>query len=181
MAHFETQLSEEEIFQGRVIRVTRDTVQLENGHTSTREVVHHNGGAAVAALNEKGEIYFVRQYRYALGKELIEIPAGKLEKGENPFDAARRELAEEAGVCAGEYRDLGTVIPTCGYCNEIIWIYGAKNLTAVSQNLDPDEFLSVFTLPLDEAAEKVISGEISDSKTAVAILKLKLLRDSGEF
>ena len=144
-------------------------------------MVHHNGGAAVAALNEKGEIYLVRQYRYALGKELIEIPAGKLEKGENPFDAARRELAEEAGVCAGEYRDLGTVIPTCGYCNEIIWIYGAKNLTAVSQNLDPDEFLSVFTLPLDEAAEKVISGEISDSKTAVAILKLKLLRDSGEF
>ena len=109
MAHFETQLSEEEIFQGRVIRVTRDTVQLENGHTSTREVVHHNGGAAVAALNEKGEIYLVRQYRYALGKELIEIPAGKLEKGEDPRRALRRELLEELDMTAEVYDIFDTV------------------------------------------------------------------------
>ena len=181
MTHHETQLSSEEIFDGRVIRVTRDRVQLENGHESIREVVHHHGGAAVAALNEKGEIYLVRQYRYALDRELIEIPAGKLEKGEDPFAAARRELGEEAGLSAGEYRDLGPIIPTCGYCSEIIWMYAAKDLRPVGQHLEDDEFLSVFTLPLDEAARMALSGEITDSKTVVAILKLKALRDAGEF
>ena len=95
MPHFEQTLSSETLFEGRVIRVTLDKVRLENGRTSTREVVHHHGGAGVAALNEKGEIYLVRQYRYALGRELIEIPAGKLEKGEDPLEAARRELGED--------------------------------------------------------------------------------------
>ena len=88
MAHFEKQLSSEEIFAGRVIRVTVDKVELENGRTSTREVVHHHGGAGVIALNDRDEITLVRQFRYALGKELIEIPAGKLEPGEDPFDSA---------------------------------------------------------------------------------------------
>lgn len=181
MAHFEKQLSSEEKFAGRVITVTLDTVELENGNTSTREVVHHHGGAGVAALNDRDEIYLVRQYRYALDRELIEIPAGKLEKGEDPFVAAKRELGEEAGLSAAVWRDLGHVIPTCGYCSEIIWLYAAKNLTDVRQHLDDDEFLSVFTLPLDEAAQKVLDGEITDSKTVVAILKLKALRDKGLF
>ena len=181
MAHFEKQLPSEEKFAGRVIRVTVDTVELENGHTSTREVVHHHGGAGIAALNEAGEIYLVRQYRYALDRELIEIPAGKLEPGEDPFEAAKRELGEEAGLKAGHWRDLGYIIPTCGYCSEIIWLYAAKDLTDVRQHLDADEFLSVFTLPLDEAAAKVLSGEIADSKTVAAVLKLKALRDAGQF
>lgn len=181
MAHFEKQLSSKTIFEGRVISVTLDSVELENGNTSTREVVHHHGGAGVAALNDKGEIYLVRQYRYALDRELIEIPAGKLEKGEDPFETAKRELGEEAGLAAAEYRDLGYVIPTCGYCSEIIYPYAAKGLSPVRQHLDPDEFLSVFTLPLDEAAGLVLSGEITDSKTVAAILKLKLLRDAGSF
>ena len=181
MSHYETKLSSEEIFSGRVIRVTKDTVRLENGHTSTREVVHHHGGAAVAALNDRGEIYLVRQYRYALDRELVEIPAGKLEAGEDPFAAARRELGEEAGLEAGEWRDLGPVIPTCGYCSEIIWLYAAKNLTDVRQHLDPDEFLSVFTMPLDQAAEQVLAGEITDGKTVAAVLKLKALREKGLF
>lgn len=181
MTHFEKQLDSEEIFSGRVIRVTRDRVELENGRTSIREVVHHHGGAAVAALNEKGEIYLVRQYRYALDRELIEIPAGKLEAGEDPFEAAKRELGEEAGLTAGEYRDLGYVIPTCGYCSEIIWLYAAKDLRPVRQHLDPDEFLTVFTMPLEEAADKVLSGEITDSKTVAAILKVQALRQKGLF
>ena len=181
MSHYETKLSSEEIFSGRVIRVTKDTVRLENGHTSTREVVHHHGGAAVAALSDRGEIYMVRQYRYALDRELVEIPAGKLEAGEDPFAAARRELGEEAGLEAAEWRDLGPVIPTCGYCSEIIWLYAAKNLTDVRQHLDPDEFLSVFTMPLDQAAEQVLAGEITDGKTVAAVLKLKALREKGLF
>ena len=126
MAHFEKRLSSETKFEGRVITVTLDRVELENGGTSTREVVRHHGGAGVAALNDEGELYLVRQYRYALDRELIEIPAGKLEKGEDPLEAAKRELGEEAGLAAAEYRDLGYIIPTCGYCSEIIYLYAAK-------------------------------------------------------
>ncbi len=181
MPHFEKQLSSETLFEGRVITVTLDTVELENGRTSKREVVHHHGGAGIAALNEAGEIYLVRQYRYALDRELIEIPAGKLEADEDPFAAAKRELGEEAGLTARTYRDLGYIIPTCGYCSEIIYLYAAKDLAPVDQHLDPDEFLSVFTMPLDEAVGRVLSGEITDSKTVAAILKLKALCDAGEF
>ena len=181
MAHFEKRLSSETKFEGRVITVTLDRVELENGGTSTREVVRHHGGAGVAALNDEGEIYLVRQYRYALDRELIEIPAGKLEKGEDPLEAAKRELGEEAGLAAAEYRDLGYIIPSCGYCSEIIYLYAAKGLSPVGQHLDADEFLSVFTLPLDKAAEMVLSGEITDSKTVAAVLKVKALRDAGRF
>lgn len=181
MGHYEEKLDSREIFDGRVIRVTVDTVRLENGRTSTREVVHHHGGAGVAALNDKGEIYLVRQYRYALDRELIEIPAGKLEAGEDPFQAARRELSEEAGLTADHWRDLGFIIPTCGYCSEIIWLYAAKGLADVRQHLDADEFLSVFTMPLDEAARQVLDGRITDSKTVAAVLKLKALREAGQF
>ena len=180
MAHFEKRLSSETKFEGRVITVTLDRVELENGGTSTREVVRHHGGAGVAALNDEGEIYLVRQYRYALDRELIEIPAGKLEKGEDPLEAAKRELGEEAGLAAAEYRDLGYIIPTCGYCSETIYLYAAKGLSPVGQHLDADEFLSVFTLPLDKAAEMVLSGEITDSKTVAAVLKVKAPRDAPE-
>ena len=110
-------------------------VELENGRTSSREVVHHHGGAGIVALNEKGEVYLVRQYRYALDRELIEIPAGKLEAGEDPFEAAKRELGEEAGLQADTYVDLSPMIPTCGYCSEIIYLYAAKDLHPVGQHL----------------------------------------------
>lgn len=181
MAHLETMLSQEEIFKGRVVRVTRDTVRLENGGESMREVVHHNGGAAVAALTDDGQIVLVRQYRYALGCELVEIPAGKLEPQEDPFEAAKRELGEETGYTAQDYRDLGYIIPTCGYCTEKIYLYAAKGLTMQAQHLDEDEFVSVFTLPLEEAVARVLRGEITDSKTALAILKVDALRRNGLF
>lgn len=181
MAHFEKTLTSEPIFDGRVIRVTLDSVELENGKTSTREVVHHHGGAGIAALTENGEIYLVRQYRYALGRELIEIPAGKLEKDEDPFLAAQRELGEETGLVADTYLNLGDFIPTCGYCSEIIYLYAAKHLHMAEQHLDEDEFVSVFTLPLGDAVEKVLSGEIQDGKTVAAILKLSALRARGAF
>lgn len=180
MPHFEQTLSSETLFEGRVIRVTLDKVRLENGRTSTREVVHHHGGAGIAALNEKGEIYLVRQYRYALGRELIEIPAGKLEKGEDPLEAARRELSEEAGLRAAGWHSLGAVIPTCGYCSEVIYLYAATGLAPVGQQLDEDEFLSLFTLPLEAARSMVLSGEIADGKTVAAVLKVCALRDAGK-
>ena len=181
MAHFEETLDRKTIFEGRVFSVTHDTVRLENGRQSTRDVVHHHGGAGIAALTDAGELVLVRQFRYATGGELIEIPAGKLEKDEDPFAAAQRELGEATGYTAAAYKDLGYIIPTCGYCTEKIYLYAAKGLALTGQHLDPDEFVTVFTMPLDEAAARVLSGEITDSKTAVAVLKLKALRDAGEF
>ena len=177
MPHTETTLSSEEIFNGRVIRVTYDKVLLENGNTSTREVVHHHGGACILPVDENKNITLVRQYRYALGEEMWELPAGKLEKDENPFEAAKRELAEECGLTADHFVDLGVVYPTVGYDNEKIYLWAATGLHNVSQHLDEDEFLDVVKMPLDEALRLVLDGTIKDSKTQIGILKYAMLRD----
>ena len=177
----EVKLRRKDVFEGKIMTVHVDDVRLPNGEEATREVVDHVDGAAVLALDEANRVLVVRQYRYVFGKVLDELPAGKLEKGEDPLEAAKRELGEEAGLAAAEYRDLGYIIPTCGYCSEIIYLYAAKGLSPVGQHLDADEFLSVFTLPLDKAAEMVLSGEITDSKTVAAVLKVKALRDAGRF
>lgn len=179
--HQEQLIQSTEIYQGRVIKVTLDTVRLENGEEATRDVVHHFGGAAVAAIDENDNLIMVRQYRHPLQCEMLEIPAGKLEKNENPFDAAKRELAEEAGIIAQNYTDLGYIVPTCGFCNEKIYIYGAKNLTKTSINLDEDEFVSALKIPFNKAVEMCLSNEIVDGKTVAAILKLNCLRQSGSF
>ena len=177
MPHTETTLSSEEIFNGRVIRVTYDKVLLENGNTSTREVVHHHGGACILPVDENENITMVRQYRYALGEEMWELPAGKLEKGEDPFEAAKRELAEECGLTADHFADLGVVYPTVGYDNEKIYLWAATGLHNVSQHLDEDEFLDVVKMPLDEALRLVLDGTIKDSKTQIGILKYAMLRN----
>ena len=177
MPHTETTLSSEEIFNGRVIRVTYDKVLLENGNTSTREVVHHHGGASILPVDENQNITLVRQYRYALGEEMWELPAGKLEKDENPFEAAKRELAEECGLTADHFVDLGVVYPTVGYDSEKIYLWAATGLHNVSQHLDEDEFLDVVKMPLDEALRLVLDGTIKDSKTQIGILKYAMLRD----
>ena len=179
MAHFEKTLNSDTRFEGRVFTLTVDTVELENGRTSTREVVHHNGGACIAALTENDEVYLVRQFRYPFGQELWELPAGKLEKGEDPFEAAKRELGEECGLTAEHFVDLGPVYPTVGYCTEIIYCWAATGLTPCGMHLDEDEFLTPEKVPFDRAVEMVLSGEIRDSKTAIALLKIKALRHAG--
>ena len=179
MAHFEKTLNSDTRFEGRVFTVTVDKVELENGRTSTREVVHHHGGACIAALTENDEIYLVRQFRYAFGQELWELPAGKLEKGEDPFEAARRELGEECGLTAEHLVDLGPVYPTVGYCTEIIYCWAATGLSPCGMHLDEDEFLTPEKVPFDRAVEMVLSREIRDGKTVAALLKIKALRDAG--
>lgn len=179
MAHFEKTLNSDTRFEGRVFTVTVDKVELENGRTSTREVVHHHGGACIAALTENDEIYLVRQFRYAFGQELWELPAGKLEKGEDPFEAARRELGEECGLTAEHFVDLGPVYPTVGYCTEIIYCWAATGLSPCGMHLDEDEFHTPEKVPFDRAVEMVLSGEIRDGKTMAALLKIKALRDAG--
>ncbi len=168
----EIKISSRTVYEGGVITVTQDEVKTPSGRTAGRDVVHHGGGAGVIALNDKGEIYLIKQFRYAVGKELIEIPAGKLDAGEDPKVAAVRELEEEAGIRAENIIHLGDIIPTCGYCNEVIYVYGATGLSHVAQNLDEDEIVSIFTMPLTEAVDAVLKGDIVDGKTVFAILAL---------
>ena len=176
MAHFEEQLTSDVIYDGRVVHLTRDEVRLENGAVGIREIVHHNGGACVVAVTEDKQVYVVRQYRYATGCEMWELPAGKLEKGEDPFEAAKRELTEEVGVTADNWRDLGYFWPTVGYCTERIHMYLATGLHPVEAHPDADEFLEAERMPLEEAVALALAGGLPDAKTQTAILKTWLLR-----
>lgn len=179
MAHTETMLESREIFNGRVIRVTVDKVQLEDGTTSTREIVHHHGGACILPVDADGSVTMVRQFRYAFGEEIWELPAGKLEPGEDPFESAKRELSEECGLSADNYIDLGVVYPTVGYDSEKIYLWAATGLHKGGQHLDAGEFLDVVRMPFAEALQKVLHGEIKDSKTQIGLMKYALLRDKA--
>lgn len=180
MEFFEKTLSTKEIFKGKVFTVHVDDIELPDGSKSFREVVEHSGGVCVAAITDEDELFFVRQFRYPYGRELLELPAGKLEKGEDPLTAGERELQEECGVTAEEIIPMGTVYPTVAYCSEVIHLYAAKNLKKTSQNLDEGEFLSVEKIKIKEAAEMVMNGEISDSKTVALVLKVARLKEEGK-
>lgn len=181
MAHTEKTLESKEIYEGRVITLTVDKALLENGQVANREVVHHHGGACILPLFDDGTILMVRQYRYAMHKELWELPAGKLELGEDPFEAARRELTEECGVTAQRFYPLGEFYPTVGYCTEVIHTWVATGLQEAEMHLNDDEFLTPQRVPLEKAYRMVLSGEISDGKTVAGILKLKALLAEGIF
>lgn len=178
--HFEKKLTSEVMYTGRVITVTRDTALLENGQTAQRDVVHHYGGACIIPYFEDGTICMVRQFRYAMQQELWELPAGKLEKDEDPFLAAKRELEEECGLIADEYISLGEFYPTVGYDTEVIYTWVARGLHPVHMHLDADEFLTPERMPLEQAYQMVMSGEIKDGKTVAGILKVKALLAEGK-
>ena len=179
-AHFEKTLTSEVLFEGRVITLTKDTALLENGKTATREVVHHHGGACIVPYFEAGTICKVRQFRSAMQQELWELPAGKLEKGEDPFEAAKRELEEECGLTADKYTILGEFSPPVGYDTEIIYTWAATGRHETRMHLDADEFLTPDRVPLTQAYEMVMRGEIKDGKTIAGVLKLKALLDEGK-
>lgn len=179
MSHFEKKLNSTMLYEGKIINLRRDQVQLEDGRTTMREVVEHHGGVAVLAVDENDQILFVSQFRYPFGKVLLELPAGKLEKGEDPAECGRRELLEECGCHAKTFQPLAELYPTCAYDTEIIHVFYAEGLTNGKQNLDPGEFLTVEKIPIDKAVELVLSGEIPDAKTQLGILKYKMLRDAG--
>ena len=180
MSFEEKTLNTKVIYEGKIITVHVDDVELSDGTTSVREIVEHSGGVCVAPLTDSGELLFVRQFRYPYKRELLELPAGKLEKGENPLEAGIRELEEECGVIAEKVFSLGTVYPTVAYCSEIIYLYGAVGLRSTRQHLDLGEFLAVEKKPLDEAVRMVMNGEISDAKTVALILKMSKLKEAGE-
>lgn len=178
--HFEKTLTSEKVFDGKVVRVYYDTVELENGETSFREVVRHHGGACILPLTDQDEIYLVKQYRYALDREILELPAGKLEAGEDPLAAARRELEEECGLTADRFLDLHPIYPTVGYDDEVIYCYLATGLHPAQMHLDPDEFLTPRKVPFQKAYEMVLDGTIRDAKSVAGILKLYALKQEGK-
>lgn len=173
---FEKTLSTEEIFNGRILKLHRDTVELENGQQASREVIEHSGGVCVLPITDKNEIIFVRQFRYPFKTVLLEIPAGKRENGEDPLQCGTRELKEEIGATAEKITPLGKLYPTVAYDTEIIYMYMAEGLTISEQHLDADEFVDIIRIPFDKAVEMVMNDEIPDSKTQLAILKAKILR-----
>lgn len=171
----EKTISSEEIFSGRILHIRRDTVELPGGGRSFREVVDHPGGVCVLALDDENRVLLVRQFRYPYEKVLTELPAGKLEIGEDPEQAALRELREETGAVPGTFQSLGELYPSPGYCGEIIRMYLARELTFGEAALDEGEFLNVERMDFARLVELVLSGEIRDAKTIAAALKTKLL------
>ncbi len=160
------------IYKGRIINVRTDTAELPNGKQALREVVEHPGGVTVAALTDDYELMFVRQFRYPYSEVLLELPAGKLEYGEDPFEAGKRELREETGAVAGRWQSLGVFYPACAYSDEAIEMFLARDITFTAREPDEDEFLNVMRVPLDELYADVMAGRIPDAKTQIAVLKV---------
>lgn len=175
MKLMEKRLSGETVFDGKIMHVRRDIVELSDGSESFREVVDHSGGVCVLALDDEMRVLMVRQFRYPFERVLREIPAGKLECGEDPDTAAERELREETGAVAGHIERLGEIYPTPAYCGEIIRMYLARDLTFGENDLDEGEFLDVERIPFETLVEQVLAGEIRDAKTVAAVLKTKLI------
>ena len=180
MDYTERCLSSEAVYRGRIIYVHRDEVSLTDGSTGVREIVEHSGGVAVLPLEEDGRVWCVRQYRYAMGCHLLELPAGKLNDGEDPLECAVRELGEETGFTAEQYTYLGAVYPSPGYCRETLHLYLAAGLKPGQAHPDEGEFLDLECHTLEELTAMVMDGSIADAKTAMAVLKTKLLLDGKE-
>lgn len=167
----EKQISSEEIFDGVVIHLFRDEILLPDGNKGVREVIRHPGAVCVLPITDDGDVVFVNQFRYAFNKVTLEAPAGKLEKGEDPRLAALRELSEETGLDAENLIHMGDMYTTPALIDEVIHLYLATDLTQGKQHLDKDEFINTLKMPLSEAVEMVMNGEIKDSKTQTVLLK----------
>ncbi len=169
----EKKLSSEVVFDGKLLNVRRDAVELPNGKPAGREYVHHVGAVAVLPLTDKGEVILERQYRYPFHDILVEIPAGKLDSPEeDPRKAALRELKEETGAVAAELVYLGDFYGSPAILDERVRMYLARGLTFEQQHTDEDEFLEIFRLPLDALVAEVMAGNIPDGKTQVAALRV---------
>ena len=162
-------LKSAEIFRGRVFDVTVDTIS-EGDITYTREVVHHPGSAVIVPVFDDGTIALVRQYRHPAVRYLLEVPAGTLNKGEEPAEGAARELEEELGLVAGKLEKLSEFFVSPGFCEEKMWLYLATDLKETKQQLEPDELLQVIRLPISQALEMITDGEIEDAKTIIGLM-----------
>jgi len=168
----ETPKSSEKIFSGRLIDLYFDHIELPNGKSSTREWIKHPGAVCIVPILPDGNLCLIRQYRYGPRAEFIEIPAGKLDVGEDPLVCAKRELEEEIGYIAGKLTFLTNIHPAIGFSNEKMWVYLAEDLILSKQSLDQDEFLELYPIPLKKAIDLIYEGKITDVKTVIGILWL---------
>ncbi len=171
MRYEEKQLTSENVYDGKIMTVQRDEVELANGKKSFREVVRHSGGVVILAMKDSDTILMVRQFRYPIGETVYEVPAGKLEKGEDPDYAARRELEEETGCKAEKWTNLGYINTSPGFCDEKLYLYKAENLTYVGEHPDEGEIISAIEMNLSDVNSKIKNGEINDAKTLCVILR----------
>lgn len=176
----EEMVSQETVYEGVIVNVRRDKARLMDGRITNREVVEHPGGVAVFAMDDQGRVALVRQYRYPMGEETLELPAGKLEPGEDPRDSGLRELAEETGLVPGTFEDMGCLYSSPGILAERIYLYFAKNLTQGPTHPDDGEFVETVWLPYQDLVDKARRGEIKDGKTLAGILKASFLLDAGQ-
>jgi len=177
----ERKIDSKEIFSGHILDLRVDTVELPDGGTAPREVVHHRscGAAAVLPLLDDGSVLLVRQFRYPFSRVMLEIPAGKLDAGEDPLVCAKRELLEETGGVAENYVFLGEMYPSVAFLDEVLYLYAASDITFSEQNLDEDEFVEVVKMPFEELLRLVTAGEVKDAKTIIAALKTDILKKNG--
>ena len=175
MVFFEKQVESKTLYEGLIVNVRRDVAELQDGARVPREVVEHPGGVGIVPVTDDGKILMVRQYRYPMEEELIEIPAGKLDDGEDPLGCAIRELSEETGCKAGRYINLGAIYPSPGFCRETLYLYLALDLEYGEMHLDAGEFLSVEAVPIDELVGSIMRNEIPDAKTVIGVLKAREL------
>lgn len=178
LGFYEQTIDVRRVFDGKIIHVHHDDVVLSNGKATKREIVAHPGGVGILCLDNEGQTMLVRQFRAPYKELVYEIPAGKLEPGEDPLEAGKREFSEECGAEARNFFSLGKLYPSPGYCGEIIHMFAATGITYKTQHLDDGEFLEVIKLPFDKAVEMVMAGDITDAKSIAAILKMdRLCRD----
>lgn len=176
MIYEEKTISSETVFNGKIIKLKVETVTMPNGKTAYREFVRHPGGVGIVAINEKDEIVLVKQYRKPLDKVIYEIPAGKLDGGEEHRICGLRELKEETGYIPEVFEYMGYIYPSPGFVDEVTHVYYAENLKCGDTAPDEDEFLDVETIPFDKAYEMVLNGEINDAKSVFGIMKYAALR-----
>ncbi|MBO5312331.1 MAG: NUDIX hydrolase [Clostridia bacterium] len=171
MELYEKKISSRRVFDGVVVKLDVDQVELPDGSRSVREVVRHPGAVCVIPVTDSGEVIMVKQFRYAMGQVLLEVPAGKLEPNEEPLSAALRELEEESGVVASNVEHIGELYTTVAIFDERIQIYLATGLSYKNAHPDQGEFVEVTKIPLSQLVDMVMNGEIKDAKTQIAILK----------
>ena len=176
MTFEEKTLKSEKIYKGAIINLRRDKVTVQGG-TSYREIIEHNGGAVIAALTEDNKLVMVRQYRKPADKVMLEVPAGKIDPGEKPLEAAVRELKEETGYTAEKVEFLTQFYPSVGYSEEVLYLYLCTGLIPGETNFDENEAIDIEEVELDRLFKMAMSGEIDDAKTLIAILMVKALTD----
>jgi ADP-ribose pyrophosphatase len=170
----EKKISSNLVYEGKILKLKVDQVMLPNSQKASREVVEHAQGVAVAALDEDRNVFLVSQYRYPAAKEILEIPAGLLEEGEEPLAGAQRELREETGIEARDWLYLFSIYSSPGFTDELIHLFMARNIHFSAQELDEDEFIKIIKIPLDHAVEAIKKGEICDAKSVACLLGVKL-------